>query len=537
MADSPSDPREPSAVGVTSSQGEPPQTARNATLLASALLQAAEAVLITSVDGTILDVNAAFERLTGFAAADLAGRPAAVLRPERYDRGVYLDLDRAIRAGRIWRGEIARRRRDGSVVVLEESVAPVSDASGAVIGVVSICRDPTGRWELEGRWRQAQKMEAIGRLAGGVAHDFNNQLTVITAYAQQLVSGLQEGDRLSKGASAIKRSADRAVALTQQLLAFSRRQLLAPRLLDVNALLGNMERVLGQIAGGGIELVTELGDGAAPVNVDPLQLEQAILNLVANARDAMPDGGILTIRTAVVDLDRDFVRLHVGLQPGRYAMLSVSDTGCGMDADTQSHLFEPFFSTKPRGQGKGLGLATTYGFVKQSDGYIWAGSSPGGGSTFTLYLPHAETGPSGAGESVPSCTTIMVVEDEADVRQVLCDVLSRAGYAVIEASEGREALRLAAQHAGRIDLVITDMIMPNMTGWEVARQIVAARPETKILVISGYADDVNLEHGVSSSQVAFLAKPFAPTALRHKVLEVLGDSHGPAGDPLVADPR
>jgi two-component system, cell cycle sensor histidine kinase and response regulator CckA len=521
---------------VTSSQGEPRPTARNPTLLASALLQAAEAVLITSADGTILDVNAAFERLSGFAAADLAGRAAAVLRPERYDRGVYLDLDRAMRAGRVWRGEIARRRRDGRVVVLDESVAPVSDASGAVVGFISICRDPTGRWEAEGRWRQAQKMEAIGRLAGGVAHDFNNQLTVITAYAQQLVSGLPEGDRLSKGASAIKRSADRAVALTQQLLAFSRRQLLAPRLLDVNALLANMERVLGQIAGGSIELVTELGDGAVPVNADPRQLEQAILNLVANARDAMPDGGVLTIRTAVVDLDRDFVQLHVGLQPGRYAMLSVSDTGCGMDADTQSHLFEPFFSTKQRGQGKGLGLATTYGFVKQSDGYIWAGSSPGGGSTFTLYLPHADEGPAVAGEAAPSRATIMVVEDEADVRQVLCDVLTRTGYAVIEASEGREAIRLAAQHAGRIDLVITDMVMPNMTGWEVARQIVAARPETKILVISGYADDVNLEHGVSSSQVAFLAKPFAPTALRHKVQEVLGDPHGPAGDSLAADP-
>jgi two-component system, cell cycle sensor histidine kinase and response regulator CckA len=535
MTDSPSDPYEPPAVDVASSQGEAPRTARDETLLARAVLQAAEAVLITSVDGTILDVNAAFERLTGFSASDLTGRPTAVLRPERYDRGVYLDLDRAMRGGRIWRGEIARRCRDGSVVVLEESVAPVSDASGAVIGFMTICRDPTGRRELEGRWRQAQKMEAIGRLAGGVAHDFNNQLTVITAYAQQLVSGLQEGDRLSKGASAIKRSADRAVALTQQLLAFSRRQLLAPRLLDVNTLLGNMERVLGQIAGGSIELVTEFGDGVVPVNADPRQFEQAILNLVANARDAMPDGGILTIRTAVVDLDRDFVQLHVGLQPGRYAMLSVSDTGCGMDADVQSHLFEPFFSTKPRGQGKGLGLATTYGFVKQSDGYIWARSSPGGGSTFTLYLPHADTGRCVAGESVPSRATIMVVEDEADVRQVLCDVLSRAGYAVIEASEGREALRLAAQHEGRIDLVITDMIMPNMTGWEVARQVAAARPETKILVISGYADDVNLEHGVSSSQVAFLAKPFAPTALRHKVLEVLGDSHGPASDPPAAD--
>ena len=536
MIDSHADSHGPSEVEVASSRGAAPQTARDGTLLVSALLQAAEAVLITGVDGTILDINAAFERLTGFAASDLVGHPIALLRPERHDRGVYLDRDRAVRGGRIWRGEIARRCRDGSVVVLEESVAPVSDAGGAVIGFITICRDPSGRRELEGRWRQAQKMEAIGRLAGGVAHDFNNQLTVITAYAQQLVSSLPEGDRLSKGASAIKRSADRAVALTQQLLAFSRRQLLAPRLLDVNAILGNMERVLSQIAGGSIELVTELGDGAVPVNADPRQLEQAILNLVVNARDAMPGGGTLTIRTAVVDLDRDFVQPHVGLQPGRYAMLSVSDTGCGMDADTQSHLFEPFFSTKPRGQGKGLGLATTYGFVKQSDGYIWARSAPGGGSTFTLYLPHADRGLCVAGESAPSHATIMVVEDEADVRQVLCDVLSRAGYAVIEASEGREAVRLAAQHEGRIDLVITDMIMPSMTGWEVARQVVAARPETKILVISGYADDVNLEHGVSSSQVAFLAKPFAPTALRHKVREVLGDSHGPAGDPPPADP-
>jgi two-component system, cell cycle sensor histidine kinase and response regulator CckA len=536
MIDVPSDPHKPPAVDVASSRGETPQTARDGTLLVSAVHQAAEAVLITSADGTILDLNAAFERLTGFSALELAGRPVALLRPERCDRSVYLDLDRAMRGARIWRGEIARRCRDGSVVVLEESVAPVRDAGGRVIGFITICRDSTGRRELEGRWRQAQKMEAIGRLAGGVAHDLNNQLTVITSYAQQLVSGLQAGDRLSKGAAAIKRSADRTVALTQQLLAFSRRQLLAPRLLDLNVLLGNMERALAKIAGDRIELVTAFGDDAVPVNADPRQLEQTVLNLVANARDAMPDGGILTIRTAVVDLDRDFVQLHVGLQPGRYAMLSVSDTGCGMDADTQSHLFEPFFSTKPRGQGRGLGLATTYGFVKQSDGYIWARSSPGGGTTFTLYFPHEEQGPRVVGEVVPSRATIMVVEDEDDVRQVLCDVLSRSGYAVIEAGEGREAVRLAAQHPGRIDLVIADTVMPNMTGWEVARQVVAARRETRILVISSYADDVNLEHGVSSSHVAFLAKPFTPTELRHKVRDVLGDSPDRAGNPPAADP-
>lgn len=504
-------------------------------LLLSAVQQAADAVMLIGADGVVVAVNSAFERLTGYMSADLVGRPADQLAPtgasERSSDG---DRERALRRGRVWRGEVVRQHRDGSLLAWEETLSPIRDDAGQVVGFLAIGQDAAARRELEGRKRQALKMEAIGRLAAGVAHDFNNLLTVINAYAQQLVAGLEEGSRLAKGALAITRSADRAAALTGQLLAFSRRQLLTVRIADLNVLVANLEGAIRHTVGGSVEVVVDLADGVAPISIDVQQLERVILEFAANSRDAMPDGGVFRIRTAVVDLDEDFVAAHVGLQPGRYVRLLVRDTGCGMDADTQSHLFEPFFTTKARGKGRGLGLAMAFGFIKQSEGYVWVESSPGRGSTITVYLPHAEsvsrpeaTG-SHAGEA-PGCRgTILVVEDEDEVRQLLADVLSRSGYRVLEAGHGPDALRLAQQHDGPIDLVICDMVMPQMDGWEVARRMGVLRPEAKVLFISGYSADVGLARGLSTSEVSFLSKPFTPTALRLMVRTMLAGTGGAA---------
>lgn len=524
----------PSAVVLSPDGAAPSAAGVGQALLLLAVLQAADAVVLTDADGIVVAVNRVFERLTGYTPADVIGLSADRLAPAgTVDGGGNRDRERAMRCGRVWRGEVVRQHRDGSPLVWEETLSPVRDEAGQVVGFLAIGQDAAARRELEGRRRQALKMEAIGRLAGGVAHDFNNLLTVINAYAQQLVAGLEEGSRLAKGALAIMRSADRATALTGQLLAFSRRQLLTMRIVDLNVFLANLERAIRQTVGGGVEVVVEVADGVVPINVDVQQLERVVLEFAANSRDAMPEGGVFRIRTAVVDLDQDFVAAHVGLQPGRYAMLSARDTGCGMDVDTQSRLFEPFFTTKAHGRGKGLGLAMAFGFIKQSEGYVWVESAPGQGTTITVYFPHAEsvTRPAAAsadaGEAPGHRGTIMVVEDEDDVRHLLADVLSRSGYRVLDAGHGPDALRLAEQHDGRIDLVISDMVMPQMDGWEVARRMAVLRPEAKVLFMSGYSADVSLARRLSTSQVAFLSKPFTPTALRLKVRTLLAGSDPP----------
>jgi len=383
------------------------------------------------------------------------------------------------------------------------------------------------RSRLEQQFRQAQKMEAVGRLAGGVAHDFNNLLTVITGYAELLLGGrdLAAGQRTAL--EEIQRAAERGGALTHQLLAFSRGQPFTPRTVQLNSLIVHMEKMLSRLIGEDVELITVAAAEPATIRTDPGQLEQVIMNVVVNARDAMPGGGKLIIETAIAQVDQTYAGPNVDLKPGSYVVLAISDTGMGMDPETTTHLFEPFFTTKAPGKGTGLGLATAYGIVKQSGGAISVYSEPGRGTTVKIYLPSAEANAAAeAAEPAPAAAlrgseTILVLEDEARVRKLVCEVLAGRGYNVLEAVRGEEAIRIAAEHHGRIHLLLTDVVMPEMSGPQVLEQIRARHPNMKVLFMSGYTDEAMVHHGILDSGAPFLQKPFLPETLARKVREVL----------------
>ncbi|MGQ9653782.1 MAG: PAS domain S-box protein, partial [Thermodesulfobacteriota bacterium] len=381
---------------------------------------------------------------------------------------------------------------------------------------------------LQEQFRQAQKMEAIGRLAGGVAHDFNNLLTVIKGTAQLSLYGLRQADPLRKNFEEIMAAADRAAALTRQLLAFSRRQVMEVKVIDINQLVQDLDKMLRRIIGEDIELVTFLQEGIGMVKADPRQIEQAIVNIAVNARDAMPEGGKLTIETANVDLDEEYARLHAGVQPGPYVMFSISDTGAGMSADVKERVFDPFFTTKEPGKGTGLGLSTTYGIVKQSNGHIWVYSEPGKGTTFKVYLPRVdepvdERKKRPSGEVPRGKETILVVEDEDAVRELAVRILKKQGYKVLKAQDGGEALMLCEKHREPIDLFLSDVVMPGMSGREVVERLQAIHPEAKTLYMSGYTDNVIIHHGVLDKGTKFIPKPFTVEDLARKVREVLDE--------------
>ncbi len=385
----------------------------------------------------------------------------------------------------------------------------------------------TERKQLEAQLLQSQKMEAVGRLAGGIAHDFNNLLTVIKGYSELLVEEVGGDGRLRRAAEEIDKAADRAALLTRQLLAFSRRQVLEPEVLDLNDVVANMDKMLRRLIGEDIDLVSVRRPGLGRVKADPGQIEQVIMNLAVNARDAMPQGGKLTLETANVELDEVYARNHVAITPGSYVMLAVSDTGCGMDAETQARIFEPFFTTKELGKGTGLGLATVYGIVKQSGGYIWVYSEPGQGTTFKVYLPRLEEAVETAQPEreivrpARGSETVLLVEDEENVRQLVRQTLEKNGYTVLEARAGAEATQLSAQHPGPIHLMLTDVVMPKMSGRELAERLALLRPGIKVLYMSGYTDNAIVHHGVLDPGTAFLQKPFTAADLGQKVREVL----------------
>src|SRR5947207_8550048 len=403
--------------------------------------------------------------------------------------------------------------------------ALVSVASALAVGMERKRAEEALR-QSEERLRQAQKMEAVGRLAGGFAHDFNNLLTVITSYSDLLPEDLGSDDPQRDDVVQIRKAAEGAAALTRQLLAFSRQQVLEPKVLDLKATIANTEKLLKRLIGEDVHLITALAPDLGAVKADPGQLEQIIINLAVNARDAMPTGGRLTIEAANVEMDEAYVRGHAPASPDRYVLLALSDTGIGMDEQTKARIFEPFFTTKEPGKGTGLGLATVYGIVKQSGGFIWVYSEPGRGTTFKIYLPRvdapAEAGAAATPGDLPRGTeTVLIVEDAAAVRAVMRHVLERQGYAVLEAASGAAALELAAGHAGPSHLLLTDVIMPGLSGRQLADRLTALRSDTRVLYASGYTDDAVVRHGVLESGIAYLQKPFTTESLARKVREVL----------------
>jgi two-component system cell cycle sensor histidine kinase/response regulator CckA len=408
-------------------------------------------------------------------------------------------------------------------------VEPLRDSDGQVSGAICMSLDVTDRKQLEEQLRQAQKMEAVGRLAGGIAHDFNNLLMVIQGYSDLLVERLPGGDPLRRNAEQIQMASQRASSLTRQLLAFSRKQMLAPKILNVQSVVAEMEKILRRLIGEDIHLETSSAPDLGLVKADRSQIEQVILNLAVNARDAMPQGGRLTIETANVELDSSYSHPPAVLSPGRYVMLAVTDNGCGMDAETQAHVFEPFFTTKEKGKGTGLGLATVYGVVKQSGGYVWVYSEPGRGTSFKIYLPSLEETAVPAvrdGKSemqIPQrgSETILLVEDEKGVRELAREYLASSGYTVIEAEDGHTALELAAMHVGQIHLLLTDVVMPGISGRELAERVSQIRPGIKIIYMSGYTDQAVVHQGILQNDAVLLQKPFTLMTLAGKLREML----------------
>ncbi|MCM3877502.1 MAG: PAS domain S-box protein [Thermoanaerobaculia bacterium] len=467
------------------------------------------------------------ERILGYPRADLPGLNALDL--------VHPD-DRPLAEGKFRRSletgtkfeqlEARLRHRNGSWRTLSVVGGPLPPGIG-MRGLIINARDLTDRLQLEAQLRVSQKMEGIGRLAGGIAHDFNNLLTAILGYSELMEAQLPDDEDLRSSLSEIHLAGERAAALTRQLLAFSRRQVLQPRLLDLNAVVSEVEKLLRRLIGEDVELVTRLDPASGTVKADPGQLEQVLMNLAVNARDAMPEGGTLTIETANTRLDAGFTAANPGAQSGEFTILTVSDTGIGMSDEVRSHAFEPFFTTKEQGKGTGLGLATAYGIVKQSDGYITVDSEPGRGAKFRIYFPRAvgEAAASGLGERPPlsprGTETILLVEDESGVRRLSRTILEAQGYTVLEAASGEEALEIARSHTGEIHLVATDVVMPGMSGRVLWDRLRVLRPGPRILFMSGYTDDAIARHGVLDPGIAFLQKPFTPFGLAHKVREVL----------------
>ncbi len=498
------------------------------TRLVSAIEQSADAISVGQIDGPIEFVNAGFERLYGYQRDEVLGQNLRILKSGRHTRAFWEMIWEVIRAGGTWSGMLVNRRKDGTLVEVESVMSGFLDPGGQPVGLVKTDRDVTQERALQARLRQASQMEAIGQLAGGVAHDFNNMLTAIRGYTELVREHLpvaDEQDRADLGQVLL--AADRATALTRQLLAFGRKQMLEPRVLDPDVIVSEIVPMLRRLLGAQVALTTRSAPDVGLIRVDPSQLEQVIVNLAVNARDAMPAGGALTIETANADLDEAYVARHPSAIAGPHVMLAVADTGTGMDAATLARIFEPFFTTKGSGQGTGLGLATVYGIVQQSGGSIEVDSEPGQGTTFRVYFPRL-IGESSVAVTQPAATTlptgsetILLVEDEPAIRALARRTLSDLGYNVLEAGNGTTALGVAAACTRAIDLLVTDLIMPGMHGVELAEQLSVAQPSMRTLLVSGFADDSVIRHGVVERDHAFLPKPFSGEALAQTVRDVL----------------
>jgi PAS domain S-box-containing protein len=484
----------------------------------------------SSLDGRFLDVNPALIGMLGYNSAlevlNLDPGQDIFIDPREYSSLVA----EFKRTGRVDGFEARWKRQDGATITVRISGRAVATEDQPAEVLEAVAEDITERRLLEDQFRQAQKMEAVGRLAGGIAHDFNNLLMVVSGYTEVLLEQLPPGHPLQSKAQAIRAASDRATALTRQLLAFSRKQLLELKTVDLNAIVTDMERLLRPLIGENIEFSTSLDPSAGCTRADAGQLEQVLMNLVVNAKDAMPSGGKLSIRTASVTLDSSYRPENTFIKHGPYVMLSVGDTGHGMDRDTQARIFEPFFTTKEKGKGTGLGLSTVYGIIKQTGGYIFVQSELNRGTVFNIYLPRIEEPCQTPGllPAVPAsaggCETILLVEDEDSVRQLVRETLETCGYRVLQAANGQAAINLAARHPEPIHLIITDVVMPGLSGHDLVNQLLPARPNAKILYLSGYTEDAVLNPNAPGPAKAFLQKPFTLQNLSRKVREVLGST-------------
>jgi two-component system, cell cycle sensor histidine kinase and response regulator CckA len=518
---------QPCAIATTIDITEQENAEQARTTLVTAVEQASETIVITDLTGTIQYCNPAFSKVTGYSKEEAIGQNPRVLKSGKHSKEFYEEMWATITQGSVWTGHLINKKKDGSFYEEEATISPIRDTSGKTSGFVGVKRDVTRRIRLEDQLRQAQKLESIGRLAGGVAHDFNNLLTVINGYSGFLLRALKPGDPLRSYAEEITTAGERAASLTKQLLAFSRKQVIEPKVLDLNAIIQESTGMLQRLIGDDIILETHLDSTLGQVMADPDQIHQVIMNLAVNARDAMPDGGALDIETVNVELTKeDDAADHPEHNPARYVVMTVTDTGHGMDEAIRQQVFEPFFTTKGVGKGTGLGLSTVYGIIRQNCGWIDVWSEVGVGTTFKMYLPRIDTRlvAERKGINAPSeggSETILVVEDQKAVRAFAKASLRQHGYSVIEASDGDEALSVAKQHSGQIHLLLTDVVMPGLNGKELSVRLTELRPNLRVLFISGYTADVIAQRGVLDPGVAFLHKPFGQEELAQKVREVL----------------
>jgi PAS domain S-box-containing protein len=492
--------------------------------------QSADPVIIMDGSGVMEYVNPAFEALTGYSRLEAIGQTLGMLKSEETASVGYEEMWDTVRSGKVFQGIVTNRKKSGEAFVMEKTLTPLRDGSGVITHFISTGRDITQRRKLESDLQQAQKMDAIGRLAGGVAHDFNNLLLVISAYAELMLDSLAADDPLRRNVAEIMTASRRAADLTRQLLAFGRKQLQSLQVLDLNTVIGEIAGMLPRLIGEDIELVIVPGPDLGKVKADPGQIEQVVMNLAANARDAMPGGGTLMIETASMRVDESYVQRHPIVPAGDYVLLTVTDSGQGIAAKHLPHIFEPFYTTKEAGKGTGLGLATVYGIVKQNGGFVWVYSELGLGTTFKIYLPQMKSLSGEVRATKPversprGCETLLLVEDEASVRQAARQFLTRNGYTVLEATDGEDAIRVSREHSGPIHLMITDVVMPRMGGPRAAERLAEERPDMKVLFVSGYAENTILQHGKIDVAAHFLEKPFSSKALAKKVHEVLNGS-------------
>jgi two-component system cell cycle sensor histidine kinase/response regulator CckA len=498
-------------------------------LLSAAVDQTADGVVITDPEGIIVYVNVAFERISGYARTEVVGQPPNLLRSGRQDDAFYHRLCEAITTGQTWHGRLLNGKKDGTLYPVDATITPVRNQGGEVVNYVATMRDVSVEVSLEERVRHAQKMEALGRLAGGIAHDFNNLVTVIELGTRLMERRMRLDDPMWADVQRIRETTQRATDLTRRLLHFSRREPSQSKVLQLSRLAEDLSWMLRRIIGSDIQLVTRLAEDLWPVEVDPTQMEQVIMNLVVNARDAMPMGGTLTIETANVVLDGADATGHLDTGSGSYVQLTVTDTGLGMSDEVKAHIFEPFYSTKKRGEGTGLGLATVFGIVKQAGGHIRVRSQPGAGTSFEIYLPRTDKAEEQPEEALTAAIhsegrateTILVVEDDPLVLDLTVRLLASRGYRVQAANNGQEALEMSERDDNDIHLLLTDLILPKIGGWELSERLQKQRPDMQVLYMSGYGDDTSVARRVLDADRPLLTKPFDVEALADKVRAVL----------------